>query len=166
MRELDLTETVQEHWRQANAAGRTRLVLVVSAANCAGCEELARQLSSPEVVRVLEADALVCMAKAGDLYDDVAGRVRIGHWTLESPGFPTTWIFEPDPLGGLSFRSLVLGPLPSSVPHLALSDALAGTSSWPEEASGVQVKVCAGLMCLVLREDNGFRTEFQIRLPA
>ncbi len=166
MRELDLTETVQEHCRQANAEGRSRLLVVVSAENCGGCDELARQLATPAVARVLEADSVVCVAKAGDLYDDAAGRLRIGHWTLESPGFPTTWIFEPDADGGLSFQALILGPLPSSVPHLALSEALAGTSVWPEEASRVQVKVCAGLMCFVLREDNGFRADLRIRLPA
>jgi hypothetical protein len=166
MWELDLTETVRGHWQQANAKGRSRLLLVVSAENCGGCDELARQLSSPEVLQVLGADAIVCLAKAGDLYDDPAGRVRVGHWTLESPGFPTTWVFEPDGENGLLFQSLILGPLPSSVPHLALSEALAGTSVWPAEADRVQVKVCAGPMCFVLRESNGFKADLRLQLPA
>ncbi len=166
MRELDLTESVQEHWRQALAAGCSRLLVVVSAENCAGCDALARQLAAPEVVRLLEGRAAVCTAKAGDLYDDPAGKVRIGHWTLQSPGFPTTWIFEPDARGGLTFCSLILGPIPSSIPEAELSAALAGTSAWPDEAFGAQVRVCAGPICFVLREDNGFRADFRIRLPA
>lgn len=166
MRELDLTETVREHWADALAAGRTRLVLVVSAENCAGCETLARQLRAPEVRRLLEGRAAVCSAKAGDLYDDPAGRVRIGHWTLESPGFPTTWVFAPGDRGGLAFCSLILGPIPSSIPEAELSAALAGTSAWPEEAAGARVRVCAGALCFVLREENGFRADFRIRLPA
>lgn len=166
MRELDLTDTLRELWSDAIAANRSRLLLIVSAENCAGCDELDRQLRAPEIQRLLDVQATVHVAKAGDLYDDPAGRVRIGHWTLESPGFPTTWIFEPDANGGLTFCSLILGPIPSSIPQAELSAALAGTSAWPDEAAGVQVRVCAGPMCFVLRESNDFRADFRIRLPA
>ena len=139
---------------------------MVSADNCAGCAALGRQLATDEVIRLLDGQAAVHVAKAGDLYDDPAGRIRIGHWTLESPGFPTTWIFAPDARGGLTFCSLILGPIPSSIPQAELSAALAGTSAWPDEAAGVTVKVCAGPVCFALRESNDFRADFRIRLPA
>ena len=40
------------------------------------------------------------------------------------------------------------------------------TGRWPDEASGATVKVCAGPVCFVLREGNGFRADFRVRLPA
>lgn len=166
MRELDVTDALRDAWAEAVSANRSRLLLVVSADNCAGCGDLARQLAAPEVERLLATQAAVHVAKAGDLYDEPAGRVRIGHWTLESPGFPTTWIFAPDDEGGLTFTALILGPIPSAIPQAELSAALAGTSAWPDEAAGAQVRVCAGPMCFVLQESNDFRAGFRIRLPA
>ncbi len=164
MSELDVTELVRGALAEAREGGRPRVLLVVSAENCPGCDQLHRQLGRPEVQRLLADRATVLEVSAGDLYDEVVEVVRIGHWTLASPGFPTTWMFEPDE-GGLSFCSLILGPLPGDIPEAELSAAFAGTSAWPDEASGVTVRVCAGPVCLVLKESNGFRTDFRIRLP-
>jgi len=164
MAELDVTEAARDGLTEALAAGRSRLLLVVSAENCPGCETLGRQLERPEVVRLLEERATVVKVSAGDLYGEAADLVRIGHWTLRSPGFPTTWIFSPDE-GGLTFCSLILGPLTSGIPEADLSAAFAGTSEWPDEAAGAVVPVCAGPVCFVLKEANGFRADFRIRLP-
>ena len=165
MREIDVTEPLRGALRSAVAEGRRRLLLVVSASNCPGCDTLKSQLARPEVARLLDERAAVLEVDAGDLYDDPAGIVRIGHWTLASPGFPTTWVFEPDARDGAAFVSMALGPLPD-IPEADLSAAFAGTSCWPDEASGATVKVCAGPVCFVLREGNGFRAEFRVRLPA
>ncbi len=164
MTELDATPIARKGLTDALAAGRSRLLLIVSADNCPGCDTLARQLASPEVVRLLDERATVVKVSAGDLYDEAADIVRVGHWTLRSPGFPTTWIFTPDE-GGLTFCSLILGPLTSGIPEADLSAALAGTSEWPDEAAGTTVSVCAGPVCLVLKESNGFRADFRVRLP-
>jgi hypothetical protein len=163
MSELDVTAQIRTALAEALSGGRTRVLLVVSASNCPGCEQLARQLKRPEVVRLLDERTTVLTVSAGDLYDDPADSVRIGHWTLQSPGYPCTWIFEPDD-GGLSFCSLILGPMPGGIPEAELSAAFAGTSVWPDEASGIKLRVCTGPVCLVLREDNGFRSDFRIRL--
>ena len=163
MAELDVTDAVRGALQDARAGGRSRVLLVVSAENCAGCDQLGRQLARPEVQRLLDDRAAVVKVSAGDLYDDPADSVRIGHWTLQSPGFPTTWVLEPD-AGGLAFCSLILGPIPGDIPEADLSAALAGTSAWPDEAAGVRVRVCTGPICLLLREENGFRADFRIRL--
>ena len=166
MRELDITDSVRRLARSAALRGASRLLIVVSADHCAGCEEWSRQLAQPEVARLLAQQSEVLTVDAGDLYDDPASSVRIGHWTLRSPGFPTTWIFAPEADGSLSFCSLILGPTTSGIPEADLSAALAGTSCWPDEADGVRVTVCAGPVCLPLRESTGFRADFRIKLPA
>jgi hypothetical protein len=163
MAELDVTEAARAALREALAGGRSRVLVVVSAENCAGCDTLHRQLARPEVQRLLSERATVLEISAGDLYDEPASAIRMGQWSLQSPGFPSTWIFEADP-GGLRFCSLILGPVPGDIPEADLSAALAGTSAWPDEAAGLKVRACAGLLCMVLREENGFRADFRIRL--
>jgi len=164
MAEIDVTPQVRAALSEALLGGRSRVLLVVSAANCPGCDDLARQLKRPEVVRLLDERATVVTVSVGDLYDDPADTIRVGHWTLQSPGYPTTWILEPDE-GGLSFCALLLGPMPGGIPEAELSAAFAGTSVWPDEADGLKLRVCAGPICLILREQNGFRADFRIRLP-
>ena len=165
MRELDITDSVRRLAQSARQRGASRLLVVVSASSCPGCDEWARQLALPEVARLLGQQSEVLRVDAGDLYEDPAGRVRVGHWTLESPGFPTTWIFALDADGALAFCSLILGPTTSGIPEADLSAALAGTSCWPDEAASVRVTVCAGPVCLPLREATGFRADFRIKLP-
>ena len=39
--------------------------------------------------------------KVGDLYADPPSSIRIGSWTLRSPGFPTSWLWDMDDDGNL-----------------------------------------------------------------
>ena len=54
MAELDVTDQVRTALAEALAGGRSRVLLVVSASSCPGCDQLAHQLARPEVVRLLD----------------------------------------------------------------------------------------------------------------
>jgi hypothetical protein len=159
---LDATDTVALNARRAKSFGRELLILIVSADNCAGCDRLDEQLREPAVRSRLAGQAYVVRIKAGDLYDGPEGAVRVGGWTLESPGFPTSWVFRLD--DELRFHSVALGPLNETAPAADLDDLLGGDSCWVSEASGISAQACSGLLCLPLNAGNGFHADFSIPL--
>jgi hypothetical protein len=158
---LDLTERVAENTRRARRYHRDSLILVVSADNCPGCEELHWQLARPAVREVLAGSAYVLRVQAGDLYGDPPRSVRIGTWTLESAGFPTTWVWgvEPDEL---TFRAVALGPLHGSSPSEAVRDLTEGRSQIVPDARGAKLTACSGGFCLVLDAGNDFSQDFSV----
>ncbi len=162
---LDLSDTVARNAELARRFGRQTLLLVVSARNCAGCDVLAEQLASRPLRSMLAGTAYVVKVDAGDLYDAPARTVRVGPWTLESPGFPTTWAFQPCE-EGLRFAALHLGPFDQDDPEDALEDLLAGRSGWVPEAEALTVQACSGLLCLPLNAKNGFFADFVLPTPA
>jgi hypothetical protein len=158
---LDLTDRVAENVRRARRYRRDSLILVVSADNCPGCEELSWQLGRPAVHDVLAGSAYVVRVEAGDLYADPPRSVRIGTWTLESAGFPTTWVWGIEP-EELSFRAVALGPLHGSSPGEAVRDLTEGRSLIIPEARGARLTACSGGFCLVLDAANDFSQEFSV----
>jgi hypothetical protein len=161
---IDATDTVRLNAERARRFAREWLLLVVSAENCAGCERLDAQLREPAVRSRLAGRAYVVLLSAGDLHDGPEGAIRIGEWTLESPGFPTTWAFR---LGAdrLDFCSLALGPLDEAAPDADVDALLQGQSRWVPEAGWVSAQACSGLLCLPLSAKNGFHADFAIPLP-
>ncbi len=160
---LDATDIVRLNAARAREFGRELLLLVVSADNCAGCDRLAEQLRSPAVRSELAGRAYVVLLKAGDLYDGPEGAVRVGAWSLESPGFPTSWAFR---LGedGLTFHALALGPLDEAAPEEDVRGLLDGQSCWVPEAGAVAAQACSGLLCLPLSARNSFHADFVVPL--
>ncbi len=158
---LDLTDLVTENARRAREYSRDCLILVVSADNCPGCDELAWQLDRPQVRDVLAGSAYVVRVEAGDLYADPPRTVRIGAWTLESAGFPTTWVWGVRD-SELRFRSVALGPFQGLGPAEAVRDLTEGRSHIVSEARGAKLKACSGGFCLVLDADNDFSQEFAL----
>lgn len=156
---LDLTDTVNRNAQLARRFGRKTLLLVVSARNCAGCDVLAEQLASSALRSMLAGTAYVVKVDAGDLHDDPRRTVQVGAWTLESPGFPTTWAFLPD-ADGLRFAALHLGPFEPDDPEEGLRDLLEGRSGWVAEAESLTVQACSGLLCLPLNAKNSFSADF------
>lgn len=158
---LDLTEQVGENARRARAFHRDSLLLVVSADNCPGCDELALQLDRPEVRDILAGSGYVVRVKAGDLYANPPRTVKIGTWTLESAGFPTTWVWgvEKDEL---QFRSVALGPFQGVSAGEAVRDLTEGRSHIVAEAQGTKLMACSGDFCLVLDRDNDFSQDFAV----
>ncbi len=158
---LDLTEQVAENARRARAFRRDCLILVVSADNCSGCDELSWQLDRPQVRGVLAGSAYVVRVKAGDLYADPPRTVKIGAWTLESAGFPTTWVWGVH-ADELRFRAVALGPFQDLPAAEAVRDLTEGRSHVVREARGTKLKACSGGFCLVLDEGNEFSQEFAL----
>ena len=160
---LDVTEIVALNARRARAFGREVLLLVVSAENCAGCERLAEQLQEPAVRSRLAGRAYLVRLEAGDLHDAPENTIRIGDWTLESPGFPTSWAFV---IGdnALRFSGLALGPLDEGQPDADVDRLLDGSSCWVPEAASASALACSGALCLPLNARNEFRAEFAIPL--
>lgn len=158
---LDLTDTLAINVARARSFGRELLLLVVSAQNCAGCDRLAEQLDDPAARGRLAGRAYVVKVSAGDLYAGAETSVRVGDWTLESPGFPTTWAFR---VGDedLGFHALALGPLDEASADEDLDGLLDGDSCWVREAGGVSAQACSGLLCLPLNAGNGFHADFAI----
>lgn len=160
---LDITENVGWNARRARAFGRDTLLLVVSAEHCAGCERLAEQLQEPAVRRQLAGQAYVVMVKAGDLHEGPEAAIRIGDWTLESPGFPTCWAFRIDG-EELRFAGLALGPLDEDEPDADIEGLLDGSSCWVPEAAGSSAQACSGSICLPLNARNAFHADFALPL--
>ena len=115
-------------------------------------------------MRALLAGAELATVKAGDLWDDPPHTVRVGSVTLESPGFPTTYVFGVED-GAVAFRALALGPFHHRYPDENVEKLLAGESYVIEEAQGAAVRVCVGGFCTVLSQKNGFRSRFRAVLP-
>lgn len=162
---LDATELLRENHRRAVKFGRKQLWLVVSAANCDGCETLGRQLADPTLREGLAEEAYLVRLVAGDLRGTVASSIRIGSWTLESPGFPTTWVWTVSD-DGLAFSAVAIGPLDEMRPDVDAHSLLAGQSTWVHEAGGVTLQACSGSLCLPLNRGNDFRAEFTIPVGA
>jgi len=101
--------------------------------------------------------------EAGDLRGSVAGAIRIGDWTLESPGFPTTWVWTVSD-DGLDFSAVAIGPLDEMRPEIDAEALLAGRSTHVPEAAGVALQACSGALCLPLNRSNEFRATFQVPL--
>ncbi|MCP4871945.1 MAG: hypothetical protein GY898_24840 [Proteobacteria bacterium] len=160
---LNATEVVVENWRRARTFGRRQLWLVVSAENCDGCDTLARQLADPELREGLSDQAYIAKIVAGDLRGSVASSLQIGSWTLESPGFPTTWVWTVSD-DGLAFDAVAIGPLDDMRPDVDADGLLAGRSAWVHEAGGVTLQACSGSLCLPLNRGAEFRAEFSIPL--
>jgi hypothetical protein len=158
---LDLTDQLTENVRRARAFHRDSLILVISADNCPGCEELAWQLDRPAVRDVLAGSAYVVRLKAGDLYANPPRTVRIGTWTLETVGFPTTWVWGVEP-EEIRFRSVALGPLQGLPAAEGFRDLTEGRSLVVREAQGAKLTACSGGFCLVLDRANEFRQDFAI----
>lgn len=163
MPSLDLTSIVGPAVAAAREAGQTRLLVVVSAENCAGCERLADQLDEPAVQASLRVAAVVHV-NAGDLYGEPADHVALGGWSLQSPGFPITWVFEVE-AQALSFSALAVGPLDHHVPEHDVASLLGGESVWVHEAGGLTVQACAGDLCVPIRGSDDFRASFSIPWP-
>jgi hypothetical protein len=161
---LDVTALLAENHRRAVAMGRKQLLVLISAQNCPGCDVLDQQLHRADVRHRLGGAVYVEKIDAGDFLGDAARRIRVGAWTLESPGFPTAWLWalEPD---GLAFVALQLGPLDARDPAAALDALLRGESQVVEEARGVRALACCGALCLPLDSGNGFRAALSIRIP-
>ena len=162
--ELDITEVLRENQRRARRFGRSLLLLVVSAEHCSGCETLGRQLRDPELRKLLAGRAYVVQVKAGDLRGEVARLLRIGSWTLESPGFPTTWVWSVDETA-LSAHAVAVGPLDEFRPDKDLQSLLDGRSTCVPEAAGVKLQACSGSICFPLDRSNDFQADFQVELP-
>ena len=160
---LDLTEQVTENARRARAFARDALLLVISADNCPGCDELAWQLGRPEVRAFLSGSAYVVRVKAGDLYDNPPRTVKIGDWTLESAGFPTTWTFGVTH-EELRFRSVALGPFQGTSAVDGVRDLTEGLSRIVSEAKSARLTVCSGPFCMVLDQSNEFHQDFAVPL--
>lgn len=160
---LDATDVVAENARRARSFGRRLLWLVVSAKNCDGCDRLARQLAEPEVRDRLAGDAYLVKLEAGDLRGAVASKVKIGDWTLESPGFPTSWLWTVSD-DGLTLSAVCVGPLDELRPDVDLDALLDGRSSVVPEARGVTLQACSGGICLPLNAANDFSTELTVAL--
>jgi hypothetical protein len=160
--EVDATEAVREALRRAERDGDGCLLVTVKASSCPGCDTLARQLAGVPG-RLLRGKAGVVEVDAGDLVDGAADAVRIGGWTLKSPGFPTTWVWVTEP-GRLRYLTVGLGPLPALEAEAAITAALAGAPFFPDEAEDAVLQACTGALCLPLRGRDSFRGSFAIRL--
>ena len=160
---LDLTETVAENARRARRFHRDSLLLVVSADNCSGCDELAWQLERPAVRDVLAGSAYVVHITAGDLYRDPPRVVRVGSWTLETAGFPTTWVWGVE-ADRLRFRAVGLGPLQGGPPSAGIRSLTEGRSQVVQEARGAKLTACSGGFCLVLDDANDFSQDFSVEV--
>jgi len=160
---LDVTQTVGENLRRARGYGRSRLLLVVSAENCPGCSRLDEQLKEPELRQMLLGSAYVCRMKVGDLYNDPPAAIRIGSWTLRSPGFPTSWLWDIDE-AGLHFLALALGPLGDDAPKQDLSRLFSGSSYRVPEAAGIRIQVESPDSEHLLSETNDFWAQFTVPL--
>ncbi|MEE2830689.1 MAG: hypothetical protein VX498_15995, partial [Myxococcota bacterium] len=143
----------------------TKLLLVVSATHCPGCETLAGQLGQRDIRETLHREAYLVKIEAGDLYKAVAGTLRVGDWTLSLPGFPMTWTWEVKE-DGLAFHALGIGPLDEAAPLSGVQDLLEGRSAWVPEAEGARVLVCRNDFCATLTADNGFSYAFDLSLSA
>ncbi|MEE2828397.1 MAG: hypothetical protein VX498_04340 [Myxococcota bacterium] len=163
--ELDITALLTENQRRARLFGRKKLLLVVSATHCPGCETLADQLGRREIREVLHKETYLVKIEAGDLYEAVAGSLRVGDWTLSLPGFPITWTWEVKE-DGLVFHALGIGPLEEAAPLSGINDLLAGRSVWVPEAEGARVLVCRKDFCATLTAENGFSYAFDLNFPA
>ncbi|HCP45607.1 MAG TPA: hypothetical protein DIU15_06180 [Deltaproteobacteria bacterium] len=160
---LDVTTTLAENVRRARSYGRSRLMVVVSADNCPGCEQLAEQLGQPPLRQLLLESAYVCRLKVGDLYANPPSSIRIGSWTLRSPGFPTSWLWDIDD-DGLHFVALALGPLSHHEPEDDISRLLAGTSYRVPEAAGITIRATSPDQDHPLDESNGYWARFSVPL--
>jgi hypothetical protein len=137
--------------------------MVVSATNCSGCETLGRQLADAKVRDVLSPDAYLVKVDAGDLHGSVAARIKVGTWTLESPGFPTTWVWTVTE-AGLQFSAVAIGPLDEMRPDVDVEALMHGRSTWVPEAAGISLQVCSGGLCLPLNQGNDFQADFALAL--
>jgi len=160
---LDVTAQVTENLRRAIDYGRDLLMLVVSATSCPGCDKLAEQLKDPELRGELAGRAYLVKVTAGDLHTGAARSVRLGGCTLESPGFPTTWVFRTEP-NRLALHSVAIGPLDEFRPDQDLGALLDGRSTWVPEAAGARLQACTGGFCLSLDRGNDFSADLEVDL--
>ncbi len=100
---------------------------------------------------------------AGDLHGSVAAKIKIGDWTLESPGFPTTWVWTVTDTG-LRFSAVAIGPLDEMRPDVDVEALLSGRSTYVPEAAGVTLQACSGGLCLPLNRGNEFQADFALAL--
>lgn len=142
-----------------SATTTERLLLVLAADSCPGCDTLSEQLL--EHGDILGSATDIIKAVGGDLERGaVPLGLTIGHVTVTGPGVPMGLLFDVAAPGKLDFRALLLGPLHAGEPARTLADLLVGRSHWVPEASGAKIQVCIDGLCLPLHASNRFHSPF------
>ena len=126
-------------WRsELRRRGVDRLLLVLTARNCPGCDELKHQLvrHGAGLTR-----ALIVQAECGDLHGPSYFAIQWGKVVLRFPGVPTTLLIDVNDPEVLTLLALSLGPLTRGQEEEELSGLLQGKSRWIREAAGVPLRL-------------------------
>lgn len=139
--------------RQRAQRGAQRILLVLTAQRCDGCETLKAQL---ERHAELLSETLVVLAEGGDLRGRCFFGLRLEDIEIHAPGVPTALVLQPVD-GGMAVVAVSLGPLDANSTSRQLVDLLSGHSRACAEAAGARLKLvsAAGARDLLPAEISG-----------
>lgn len=152
-------------WRsELRRRGATQLLLVLTAHNCPGCDELKRQF---DVFGAEMEKTLILLMECGDLYGACYFGIKWGETELRYPGVPTALLLHLDDPTHLSLLALSLGPLTRGREAEELSGLRQGRSRWIKEAAGVPLRLAdpSGTRPLQLDSFTGLKIPLTSSLP-